>query len=228
MDIEQLIDEVSHTPAIWDSSDTKHSDRVFIARQWKRIGGKLGVSDEAAKKKFKNLRDQFRLELKKVPEGRAGDPTLAAEEYLSSWPWFRLMFFIKDKITRRMTNNTMPAITIKRSNDEMEATEYEAYDENNYASQDDRLNSSFSDITRPSCPKRLRESIPHADYLAIESQRLELLKRQSDDERDSDRMFLLSLLPAIKTLEPRRSHLFRLKVHHLLYDARYSPHFEEQ
>ena len=46
MDIEQLIAEVSFTPAIWDSSHTKHSDRTFIARQWRRIGDKLGVAGE--------------------------------------------------------------------------------------------------------------------------------------------------------------------------------------
>ncbi|MPC90662.1 hypothetical protein E2C01_085659 [Portunus trituberculatus] len=137
---------------------------------------------------------------------------------------------MRDKITRRMPSNNMPTITIKRNNEEMEATEYEAFDENNYASPDahERLNASFNDIIRPSCAKRLRDNTTHADYLTLEAQRLELLRRQSDDERDSDRMFLLSLLPAVKTLDPRRSHLFRLKVHHLLYDARYSPHFEEQ
>lgn len=195
----------------------------------KQLYGLCFFTDEAAKKKFKNLRDQFRLELKKVPEGRAGDPNLAAEEYLSSWPWFRLMFFIKDKITRRMSNH-MPSISIKRNHDEMEATEYEAFEEGHFPSPNthDRLNASFTDIIRPSCAKRLREDASHADYLTLESQRLELLRRQSDDERDSDRMFLLSLLPAVKTLDPRRAHIFRLKVHHLLYDARYSPHFEDQ
>lgn len=49
MDIEQLISEVSRTPAIWDPSHTKHNDRLFIANQWRRIGDKLGVTGKSCR-----------------------------------------------------------------------------------------------------------------------------------------------------------------------------------
>lgn len=193
------------------------------------------LTDETAKKKFKNLRDQFRLELKKVPAGRVGDPSLPLQDYLSSWPWFKMMFFLKDKIHKRMTNTTPTGVSIKRNCDEMEFTQSEVFDEDNPGTQDsqdaphsDTLNDQFKDpMAREHCLKRMKECTLQSDFLAIEKQRLELLKRQADEESDSDRMFLLSLLPAMKTLGPRRSQLFRLKVQQLLYDSQYSQDFDQ-
>ncbi|KAK4291209.1 hypothetical protein Pmani_035943 [Petrolisthes manimaculis] len=150
LDNEKLIHEVSRSSCIWNPSHTQHNDRIFIAQQWERIGDQLNVSGENAKKRFKNLRDQFRLELKKVPTGRAGDPDLPLDQY------------------RKLQN----------------------------------------------------------EFLVIEKQRLEIEERRSREEKDSDRMFLLSLLDSVKTLQPRRAHVFRIKVQQLLYEAQYSEDFD--
>ncbi|KAK4299017.1 hypothetical protein Pmani_028673 [Petrolisthes manimaculis] len=107
LDNEKLIHEVSRSSCIWNPSHTQHNDRIFIAQQWERIGDQLNVSGENAKKRFKNLRDQFRLELKKVPTGRAGDPDLPLDQYRSNWPWFKMMFFLKDQMKGRGPNGKM-------------------------------------------------------------------------------------------------------------------------
>lgn len=220
--------------------------KAFRPRGCHGNGAFLSFTEEMAKKKFKNLRDQFRLELKKVPEGRAGDPTLPPEAYLSSWPWFGMMFFLRDMIHRRammadsLANNgiggrgamtdALGGITIKRNYEDMESSQSDAYDEENSAFQDevnlcDRLSVQFREQSvRPNGIKRSRDS-GLQEYLAVEKQRLELLQRQQEEEGDSDRMFLLSLLAPMKTLEPRRAHMFRLKVQQLLYDAQYSQNF---
>lgn len=198
-----------------------------------------------AKKKFKNLRDQFRLELKKVPEGRAGDPTLPPEAYLSSWPWFGMMFFLRDMIHRRAMmadslanngiggrggmNDLLGGITIKRNYEDMESSQSEAYEEDNSVFHDSHEATLCSvqvreQSVRPNGFKRSRE-IGMQELLAVEKQRLELFQRQQEDERDSDRMFLLSLMAPMKALEPHRAHMFRLKVQQLLYDAQYSQNF---
>ncbi|KAG0722913.1 Transcription factor Adf-1 [Chionoecetes opilio] len=249
INIEQLIAEVYNTPAIWNSSHSKHNDRMHISRQWRRIGDSLRVTEESAKKKFKNLRDQFRLELKKVPQGRDGDPTLTVEEHLSIWPWFKQMFFLKDRIKRTVGKTPSASVTgvaINRNSEEesnqslpsdaYQSLPSDAFGEANHVqqeSQEDPLNIEGLDVhltEAPSpvnCLKRMRESTLQSDYLAVEIQRMEMLKRQSDDERDSDRQFLLSLLPAIKALHPRRSQQFRLRVQQLLYDAQYSHAFDK-
>ena len=43
MDIEQLILKVFACPAIWNSREVKHSDRLYVAKQWDIIAEKLGV-----------------------------------------------------------------------------------------------------------------------------------------------------------------------------------------
>lgn len=211
-------------------------------------------TEETAKKKFKNLRDQFRLELKKVPKGRVGDPTLPPDAYLSSWPWFSMMFFLRDKIHRRammadsLASNGIGAradtsanggagtgyftggVTIKRNNEDLESSKSDAYDEDNsafYDSQEATQSERLSVYFREQnlrANKRPREA-GLQDFLEVEKQRLELLQRQQEESSDSDRMFLLSLLAPMKALEPRCAQLFRLKVQQLLYESQFPSHF---
>lgn len=68
------------------------------------------------------------------------------------------------------------------------------------------------------CSKKMKESNLQVNFL-------ELLRTQAEEERDGDRMFLLSLLPAMKALEPQRACLFRIKVQQLLYEAQFSQDF---
>ncbi|KAK3878680.1 hypothetical protein Pcinc_016705 [Petrolisthes cinctipes] len=265
MDNEKLICEVSRTPCIWNPSHTKHNDRTFIAQQWERIGEEVTVSGEMAKKKFKNLRDQFRLELRKVPTGKTGDPDLPLEEYLSTWPWFKFMFFLKDQMKGRGPNGNPTCTSMngiignlactssgssgsggKRKCD-VETTKdinittgnsYEDFDsqqqhsplEENKQQQQQYINMNNNNNDINNCAKKLKESSTslelQSDFLVIEKQRLEFEEKRSSEERDSDRMFLLSLLGSIKTLEPRRAHVFRIKVQQLLYEAQYSKDFD--
>ncbi|CAH1982190.1 unnamed protein product [Acanthoscelides obtectus] len=61
------------------------------------------VTEKQLRKKWKNLRDQFRKEKKKFPTPRSGD---AANETESTWPYFQLMQFLNDDITPEvMTGN---------------------------------------------------------------------------------------------------------------------------
>ncbi|XP_063590396.1 transcription factor Adf-1-like [Penaeus indicus] len=219
MDIDNLITEVSMTPCIWDASHKQHSDRTVTAQQWKRIAEKLGVSDEAAKKKFKNLRDQFRLELKKVPLEKSGDQELQMEEYLTIWPWFRKMYFLKDQILRRANTGNSSGASAKRKY-EMDYTEGEIANQPSPLQVFDGIQNYLSkgQSEDSDCSKKMKESSLQGNFL-------EMLRKQAEEERDGDRMFLLSLLPAMKALEPQRACLFRIKVQQLLYEAQFSQDF---
>ena len=72
------------------------------------------VTEAVAKKKFKILRDQFRVELKKLPNGKSGDPGIPIEEYHSTWPFFKMLFFLKDQICRRKTNGNLSDVVMKQ------------------------------------------------------------------------------------------------------------------
>ena len=44
MDAESLISAVHSAVAIWDASDPKHSDKLYISAKWIEIATSLGVS----------------------------------------------------------------------------------------------------------------------------------------------------------------------------------------
>ncbi|CAB3222581.1 unnamed protein product [Arctia plantaginis] len=49
------------------------------------------------KKKWKNLKDAYRKELRKIATSRSGDPSPDDENSMSQWKYFRLMTFFKEE-----------------------------------------------------------------------------------------------------------------------------------
>ena len=76
----------------------------------------LLFSVDIVKKKWKSLRDNFRVEMKKVPIGKSGDAGLPIDQYLSKWPYFKMMFFLRDSMVgRKMSGNLTAAATAMTS-----------------------------------------------------------------------------------------------------------------
>ncbi|KAF5274422.1 hypothetical protein FQR65_LT04338 [Abscondita terminalis] len=67
MDAELLINEVYKRMALWNQTHPDHHNRYIVEKQWV-----IGTAD-AAKNKWKNLRDTFRKELAKIPKPKSGD-----------------------------------------------------------------------------------------------------------------------------------------------------------
>lgn len=179
---------------------------------------------ETAKRRFKNLRDQFRIELRKVPVGKGGD--LPLDEYLSTWPWFKHMFFLKDQMKACVGTSTASGVGSNKGKRKCEYQQEPKETNNSY--EEAPTNSTMKEQYVPmTYAKKLKASTLElqSDLIAIEKQRLELQKQRCDEEKDPDRMFLLSLLNSIKTLQPRRAHVFRIKVQQLLYEAQYADVF---
>lgn len=64
----------------------------------------LLVSVNLAKAKWKNLKDKFRIELKKIPECRSGSE---AHEYKGKWPFFNMMMFMRDIVAPSNTEGNL-------------------------------------------------------------------------------------------------------------------------
>lgn len=56
------------------------------------------------KQKWKNLRDQFRKEIQKIPERRSGDEASIEDV---KWPYFQSMLFLKDIVQPRPTKSNL-------------------------------------------------------------------------------------------------------------------------
>ncbi|CAK1549120.1 unnamed protein product [Leptosia nina] len=105
MDTETFIAEVLARPAIWKLSDPQHKYKHIVKRLWNEIKKKFPNSEVGdLKKKWKNLRDIYRKELKKIPKSRSGDPSL---DYEPSWKYFSMLGFLKDECMPLIAESNM-------------------------------------------------------------------------------------------------------------------------
>lgn len=63
--------------------------------------------EDDAKKKWKNLRDTFLREVKKVKKSRSGDAQESAEIYTGKWIYYKSMLFLKDTTKPRDTEGNV-------------------------------------------------------------------------------------------------------------------------
>ncbi|CAI6374688.1 unnamed protein product [Macrosiphum euphorbiae] len=92
---ELLISEVQKRSALWDKRNKKHRDRVVCDKEWSIVAKKTNLDKEDAKRKWRNLRDTFLKEKKKVKKCRSGDSQENAEIYTGKWIYYKLMLFFK-------------------------------------------------------------------------------------------------------------------------------------
>lgn len=64
------------------------------------------LGDEA-KKKWRNLRDQFSKELKKIPKTKSGDSQDSVPKYPGKWQYFNMLLFLRDILTPRATEGNV-------------------------------------------------------------------------------------------------------------------------
>ena len=183
------------------------------------------------KKRWKLLWDNFWTELKKVPVGKSGDPGLQVDQNLSKWPYFRIMFFLRDSMMGRVLSSNL-----LRSSDLCEArketcspspsTPFIQFTSSHSDCQNQELRIGEKVVETESCtsfqvtshekPKRKRkrnleienERI-EKEKLEVEKQKIQLLtddnKRREREDNDADRQYLLSLLPLLsKVLEHKK------------------------
>lgn len=186
------------------------------------------------KSKWKNLRDYFRNECKKVGTSRSGSSADASVS--SSWPYFKQLLFLKDILRpdRRDSNLTQ--------NEPVEETEEGSMDDDNEtqaseAGQDSHYtqnseppspisvandhSSRESSISRSKRAKRCRPDFEciakkNDEIIAIEKQKLEILEREQNLTDDDDLCFFKSLLPHMKKLPSTTKLRIRSKMQELV------------
>jgi hypothetical protein len=216
-------------------------------------------SAEAAKRKFKTLRDQFKTELKK-------SPLVNLEIHVYQWKNINLailsnVVFLRDDIQGRKTvgNVTSMASTIRSQvlcqTNSTENNCQESYTDVLSIMDDQNISIMTSPpptieqplpLTHepsPSCsrsqtpleqyPSRSRSQTPTGpcnkkskisaqhELVNIEKEKMEWLKKVTENDNDADKNFLLSLLPQMKNLPPNKLSSFKIKVLTLLHEAAY-------
>lgn len=165
------------------------------------------------RKKWKNLRDQFRKEKKKFPTPRSGDGGDEVEE--STWPYFKLMQFINDDIT--------PEIMTGNLND----SDSESINESNNAEQHtaEVLSPGTSTCSsHTTASKRKKTASDYRDELIeCERKKIALIEQKmasnsDQSEKCDDFYFFMSLLPQMKQFNELQKLRIRNKITQVIID----------
>ncbi|XP_073837999.1 uncharacterized protein isoform X3 [Musca autumnalis] len=101
LDAGRLIYEVRKRPALWDLKHVHNKSYKLIGKQWNEVSAILGVDDvEQCKRKWKNLRDAYRAEVRRTERRMERDKLMGEYDptanYNSKWVYFEPMSFIND------------------------------------------------------------------------------------------------------------------------------------
>ncbi|KPJ12309.1 hypothetical protein RR48_11565 [Papilio machaon] len=199
IDTETFITEIRNRPPIWCSTNAQYKNKNVVRKKWDEIWKLFpGLKVADLKKKWKNLRDHYRKELKRCSVSGSGDPD--GDRYESSWKYFDNMSFTKDEL--------MPVICEVNVKQE----EQDSEDDNNSASAEEEYTETSVECKRESNTeqivnerKRTAQDL-RQEYLEIEKKKLKLLENESQRNRtdefskSQDYHFLMSLLPEIEKL----------------------------
>ncbi|XP_013198613.1 transcription factor Adf-1-like [Amyelois transitella] len=117
---EQIISAIFERRPIWNSKDVNHKNRRIINQLWEEIKNELNIEVTDLKKKWKNLKDHYRKELKKNPAPRSGDAGNVNQP--SNWQYFSQLRFLQDEVVPNVTegNLSRPEVSNQISNDSFE------------------------------------------------------------------------------------------------------------
>ncbi|CAG5056224.1 unnamed protein product [Parnassius apollo] len=215
MDIntEEFISAVQHRTAIWQSKHLQHLNRKVINKLWEEIKQLFpGSNDKQLRKKWKNLRDHFRKELKKFPPARSGDP---GDTLQSTWPYFQQMLFIKDDLTAEQSSGNLDAVTHNISQDHADTD-----DSSVITDVTDTISQSSSGSKKRKCASDYREQ-----FIELENKKIVLLQiklsqattsSNDGEEKCEDYYFFKSLIPQMRAFPPLQKLRVKNKIMQLL------------
>ncbi|XP_023945537.1 uncharacterized protein LOC112051220 [Bicyclus anynana] len=205
-----VIHHVKSHPELWDSTDKLNKNKRAKQRAWKEISAAIGGANDTnkLKKRWKNLKDAFRKELKRI---------ISNEIDTSSWQYFEDLSFLTEVIMKGIgtrvryqtegdDSNMNEAIEDDDSNDPL-IVKTELMDPEPSTSMEC---SSFIDSSQAN-----DDTANSTDNNEVKISN----KIKSSDEYDADYMFLVSLLPTMRKLSNVQKLQFRGKVNQWLLEA---------
>ncbi|KAL4153125.1 hypothetical protein QTP88_000958 [Uroleucon formosanum] len=181
------------------------------------------LPEDDAKKKWKNLRDTFLRETKKVKKSRSGDAQESAEIYTGKWIYYKSMLFLKDTTTPRDTegnvseedqseveeNNehmqspTSPSFVANTETDDFSVPSVSSVLDSNISNESDVLASATQEVSSKKSRKKQENISFENELLKLETQKLSALLQSNKDQTipdDEDMLFLKSLHPYFHNL----------------------------
>lgn len=213
-----LISAVKSRPALWHHTHKDFKKSSKTDRQWEEVARLCHVSNGAdAKKKWKNLRRQFRRERQRIPEHESNSESAATK-----WPYFELMSFLKDVSTPIPTDECVPSPSEHSDNETDNSINMVVCPEIDTASTSTVNTDYSSQAALPTSTCEQHEDV-HDFSSETEQNKMQPLTREillslSNSQvksESSDMQFFRSLLPFVAPLPP----LERLQLRHTIQQA---------
>ncbi|XP_072387110.1 uncharacterized protein [Diabrotica undecimpunctata] len=238
MDKEKLISLVFVREAIWNKENKNHHNSIILKKLWSEIAVESGFPADNAKAHWKRLRQTF---LKKL-----GDD----ESNISEWPYFNSLLFLKDTCMPRETSDNflaqeemvylMPDDLIKTEDTLTSDVKMSSQISSTPTSRPGTPPSSPTLLEKPSKIRKATSQQSIGDpFITTETEQLEYLRRKEEDRQkreileeerasqrqmvDEDEAFFNSILPHVRTLDPKTKINFRINVLQLLNDVLPTP-----
>ncbi|KAL3216607.1 hypothetical protein MRX96_032933 [Rhipicephalus microplus] len=110
IDNEILIAAVQHRLPLWMASHWQHKDKIVKAVMWREVAAavlpNVNIDDaaELVQKRWKSLRDKFRRLFVANKKAKSGASLDDVECITIKWPYFQLLYFLKDTMQTRATS----------------------------------------------------------------------------------------------------------------------------
>ncbi|KAL4096404.1 hypothetical protein QTP88_021366 [Uroleucon formosanum] len=195
---EILIESVRKNPILYDSADSKHKDIILKDEIWKDIGLKIGKSGDECKKRWKNIRDTYNRNKRKLGTG-------SARTSKKKWPLAAHISFLDGVECERSSSSNATMIDESFSHEEDEESIEEAIQEEKTAN----TNEGFSYAGQRIRSNKDKMAVMLAKRTAERKQLLEKIQKQNEDilnaknSEDGVDLFFKSLAMTVKKLPPK-------------------------
>uniref|UniRef100_A0A2A4JRU4 MADF domain-containing protein n=1 Tax=Heliothis virescens TaxID=7102 RepID=A0A2A4JRU4_HELVI len=225
MNTETLIAEILARPPIWKSGHPQHKYKQVLKRLWEEVKVKFPNSEVGdLKKRWKNLRDTYTKELKKIKSN-------ASSSYEPAWKYFTLLGFMKDEYMSLTADSNLDeeeSVIIDNGGEDTERIFVETLNEAT-SPPSTRTSSPIEPSTSSSQNSRKkRQNIQdiREQYLEIERKKLKLLENDiynyntpvDTEKKSDDYYFLMSILPEMEKLPTVQKLRLRNKINQALLD----------
>ncbi|XP_034104870.1 uncharacterized protein LOC117568375 isoform X2 [Drosophila albomicans] len=103
LNVEQFIHDIEERPAIWNRNF--HCNKAFLEQMWDELSGTHKLPKIVLKAKWKGLRDNFRVEYKRIPRADNGDFMVDPATFESKWLHYYALLFLTDHMRHRLPKN---------------------------------------------------------------------------------------------------------------------------
>ncbi|XP_033609089.1 uncharacterized protein LOC111868852 isoform X2 [Cryptotermes secundus] len=214
IDTEVLISEVQSTPMLWNPGKEDYKNRGLRNKAWEEICSSIipifDEADDNLKKKlvekvrsrWKSSRDSYMKAKGKAKVLKSGSPPCKPIKYV----YYEQIHFL-DKVQQRSTISNFETQAVEDENIS------EVFDDNREINEDNDIHDDAS-VAQDAARREFSESVKITEKKKqklddLGENLLALLKSSKETEEDSDRSFLLSLLPHVRGFDEEQKLIFQ-------------------